>query len=135
MKIDPEDQKFQLFSEFAIRKIGGIRHCVMSELETGLLLGRNSRYVDNSVDLNKISSVMSTIFSLGTHECDNNLNMSINEFGSYRIFSTRSSDRVISLVADNQTQVGLVRMLIQKYYQPHGTKIEAGHDVIVSESL
>jgi hypothetical protein len=132
MKVDAEDQKFQLFSEFAIRKIGGIRHCMMSELETGLLLGRNSRYVDANIDLIKISSVMSHIFSLGSHECETDLKVSINEFGSYRIFSTRSSDRVISLVADNQTQVGLIRMLIQKYYQNPSSRVNSESETITS---
>jgi len=70
---------------------------------------------------------------LGSYECDDNLNMSINDFGSYRIFSTRAKDRVISLVADNQTQVGLGKMLMQKYYQPHDTKIEAETETIISQ--
>lgn len=113
---ESEDDRFKMFCKNNLQKIGGIKHIIVSEKETGMLLGKYSRYSEPNLNLMKISSLMSHFFSIGESECENGLNVSINEFKDYKILSTRSKDRIISVVADNQTQVGLVRMLLRKFY-------------------
>ncbi|MHA1341299.1 MAG: hypothetical protein ACTSRZ_15050 [Promethearchaeota archaeon] len=114
-----EDFKFNKFSDFAIRHIGGIRHIMMSDINSGMLIGLKSRYIDKSIDYSKISSIMSHFFFLNESEFKNKheLKISINELETFKIFSTRINDRVISLITDTETNIGLIRMLIQRAFR------------------
>jgi predicted regulator of Ras-like GTPase activity (Roadblock/LC7/MglB family) len=115
-----EDVKFARFSEYAIRKVGGIKHVMMSEINSGMLLGLKSRYVEKDINFNKISNLMSHFFMMTDLELNKNsdLKISINEMSDCKIFSTKSNDRVISLITNNDINVGLVRMLMQQAYKP-----------------
>ncbi|MCP4762844.1 MAG: hypothetical protein GY870_13780 [archaeon] len=114
--MDHEEFEFHKFSKFALKNVNGIKHTLLSEVNTGLLIGKSSKCISN-LNLCKISNVMSHFFLMGSSECENDLRISINEFNNYKIFSTRSKNRIISVVADNKIQVGLVRMLMQKHFQ------------------
>jgi len=120
LNLDLEDDfKFAQFSEFAIRKIGGIRHILLSDLNTGMLLGLKSRYNDKNIDHSKISAIMTHFFQLNENEFQNKneLKISINELATFKIFSTKYNDKVISLITDNETNIGLIRMLIQRMFK------------------
>lgn len=114
-----EDMKFAKFSDYAIRHIGGIRHIMMSDVNSGMLLGLKSRYVEKDINFSKISNLMSHFFMMTDQELSDksDLRISINEMSNCKIFSTKSNDRVISLITNNDINVGLVRMLIQQAYK------------------
>lgn len=114
--------KFTALIDKITLKIPGIKHIIISELETGFLLYKRSRFVDKNLNPNKIGAIMSHIFSISSAELDSEFKLSINELDDYKIIGTKIGGTVLSLVTDKKTQIGLLRMLLQNLLSKNPNK-------------
>ena len=99
--------------------VTGVQHCMLMD-KTGLLIASYTKYVSREIDADAAGAIVGAVFQAGEEEGNTtdlgSLEIQINEFTNGFRFAVACEDMgVLSVIADKDVQIGLLRASMKKY--------------------
>jgi len=95
----------------------GIKHILLAD-RTGVTLLSHSRNPWESI-MDGMGAIISAVFvaseQQGMSLSSGKLDMVTSEFGKHKVFSMRVGDPILSIITARNVQMGLIRLLLNKY--------------------